>query len=527
MADSRVNKLSIYLIKRHVLIGDVLKKKIQAYKKDIPTCGILFIAESKINPPSWIRSFFPDAEIDYEKFKILNSYPSAVFLVKVDTEDGERIFAITFGGGWQMIEKDTIEENFGFRTTLNLVNPKALKSINKKNMALVQKNSRENIGKEGVFSDFGIDVDQDLVQSLVGRVKDRMFGNMATGRDSLHLTTDVNMNNAKERLIDYYKAYKSEEYKNNFSWIDKIKEINNKSLVLRLNEKLVTGIKEDNIVEKIWLSIPEVVDWSDVAGFKYGSKRETLYPDLYLEDFKGVFAEENIDLDFLKRANAYCVSSSKETNLCSWKVYKCIYAEIEDDSNKYILNGGKWYLIDRDFFEAVSENYSNFPVSELVLPDCPREYNELQYNKWVSEQNTEFVCLDNSPVIYDVHSSIEFCDLYSKNKKIVHIKRYGSTAVLNNLFGQGVTSGRLFLSDQNFRNRIDAKLPASHRIESTPLKKIKSSDYEIVFGIISSSNKDLLEIPFFSRVALRSARKMLEAFGYNVSFKKITSKERG
>ncbi|MFA6252343.1 MAG: DUF6119 family protein [Candidatus Paceibacterota bacterium] len=524
MADSRVNKLSIYLIKRHFLIGDVIKKKTQAYKKDIPNSGILFITETKINPPSWIRSFFPDAEIDYEKMKIFNSYPGAVYLVRIDTEDGERIFAITFGAGWQMIDKDSIEENFGFRTTLNLVSPKGIKSINKKNIGLVQKSSRENIAKDGVFSDFGIDIDQDLIQSLTGRAKDKNFGNMVFGRDSLHLSTDVNMNNVKDRLIDYYKAYKSEEYKNNFSWIDKVKEINSKPLVLRLNEKMAAGIKNRETVEKIWLAIPETIDWSDVAGFKFGNKKETVYPDLYLEDFEGVFADENIDIDLLKRTNVYCVSTMGDKNLASWKLYKCIYAELEDENNKYILNGGKWYLVDKDFFDAVEDDYASFPVSSAELPECPRGKNEMQYNEWVGE-TSGMTCMDTSHIIYDGHNSIEFCDVYSKSKKIFHIKRYGGTAVFNNLFSQGLISARMFLSDKNFRRKVDAKFP---NVLDTPAdKKINSGEYEIVFGIISSSEKELVDIPFFSKMTLRSARKMIEAFGYNVAIKKILSQEKG
>ena len=524
MADSRINKLSIYLIKRHFLIGDVIKKKIQAYKKDIPNSGILFIAETKINPPLWIRSFFPDAEIDYEKMKLFNSYPSAVYLVRTDTEDGERIFAITFGGGWQMIDKDSIEENFGFRTTLNLVSPKGIKSINKKNIGLVQKSSKENIGKDGVFSDFGIDIDQDLIQSLTGRIKDKSFGNTVFGKDSLHLSTDVNMNNIKERLVDYYKAYKSEEYKNSFSWIDKVKEINNKPLILRLNERLVTEIKNDEIVEKIWLAIPEVIDWSDVAGFKFGHKKETVYPDLYIEDFKAVFADENIDIDLLKKVNVYCVSTLGDKNLASWKMYKCLYAEIEDDNNKYILNGGKWYLVDKDFFEAVQDDYKNFPVSSFQLPDCSKNMNEMQYNEWMSK-DMDMTCMDNSHIIYDGHNSVEFCDAYSKKKKIFHIKRYGGAVVLNSLFSQGLISARMFLSDKNFRKRIDAKFP--NVIDNPVDKKINSSEYEIIFGIISSSEKEVMDIPFFSKMTLRSVKKMIEAFGYEVSIKKILSKEKG
>lgn len=526
MSEPRINKLSIYLIKKHVFIAEVLKKKIQSHKVEIPHSGTLFVGESKVYPPSWIRSFFPDAEIDHEGLKVFNSYPSAIFLTKIDTEDGERIFAITFGGGWQMIEKEAIEESFGLRTTLNLINPKALKSIDKKNLSFVQKRSREDIGREGVVSDFGIDIDQDLVQSLVGKSKDRSFGSMISGKDSLHLSSEINMNNIKERLVDYYKAYKSEEYKNNFSWIDQIREVSNKSLIIRLNEKLAECIKADEAVEKIWLAIPDVISWDDVAGFKYGNKKETIYPDLYLADLKCIFAEENIDIEFLKKTSIHCVSESKENNILSWKAYKCIYAELEEEGNKYILNGGKWYLIDKDFYNSVSEDYLDFPIADISLPDCPKDKNEMDYMKLVSEKDSNYANMDRAGINYDGHSSIEFCDLFSKDNKIIHVKRYGGSLVLNNLFSQSVVSGRLFLTDLKFRKKVESRLPSSHKIEGVDNKKIDSSKYQIILAVISSSNKDPLEMPFFSKVTLRSTRKMLEAFGYSVYFKKINSLER-
>ncbi|MDD4409172.1 MAG: TIGR04141 family sporadically distributed protein [Candidatus Pacebacteria bacterium] len=527
MADPRINRVSVYLIKKHVFLEEVLKKKLQVHKIEIPNSGILFVGEARINPPKWIRSFFPDAEIDYEKLKIFNSYPSAVFLTKIDTGNNEeRVFAITFGGGWQMIEGEAIEDNFGLRTTLNLINPKGLKSIDKKNLSLVQKRSRENIGKEGVVSDFGVDIDQDLIQSVVGRSKDRSFGTTLSGKDSLHLSIEIDMNNLKEKLADYYKAYNSEEYKNNFSWIDQVKEISNKSLIIRLNERVVSAMKENEITEKMWLSIPDVINWEDVAGFKYGNKKETLYPDLYLADFKAVFADENLELDLLKRTSVNCMSVSKENTMYSWKVFKCLYAEIEDNGNRYILNGARWYQIDKEFYDAVSEDYSSVPLSDIKLPDCPKDKNESEYIKWVSDNN-DYACLDGARINYDGHSSIEFCDLLSPNNEIIHVKRYGGSSVLNNMFGQAVISGRLFLTDPAFRKRINSRLVENYKLKDIENKKIDSSKYKIVIGVISSSEKDLIEMPFFSKVSLRSTRRMLEAFGYDVSFKKIYSLEKG
>lgn len=526
MADPRINRLSVYLIKRHVLLGEVLKKKIQAHKIEIPNSGILFIDEARVNPPKWIRSFFPDAEIDYEKLKLFNVHPSALFLTKVDTEDGERIFAVTFGGGWQMMEKEAIEENFGLRTTLNLINPKGLRSIDKKNLSLVQKRSKENIGKEGVVSDFGIDIDQDLIQSVVGKSKDRSFGSVLSGKDSLHFSTEVDMNNLKEKLVDYYKAYKSEEYKNNFSWIDQIKEVSNRSIIIRLNEKVSGYIKENSQEGRIWLSIPEAISWEDVAGFRYGNKKETLYPDLYMADFKGVFADENIDTDLFKRVNVYGISRSKENVIYSWKAYRSLNAEVEDNGIKYVLSNGKWYEIDTDFYNAVNEDYSSFPLSDIKLPDCPRDMNESQYIRWVSDTEN-YACLDGARINYDTHSSVEFCDLLSKDNEIIHVKRYGGSLSLNNYFGQVVVSGRVFLTDLGFRKKINSKLMDDYKLKGIESKKIDASSYKVVIGIISSCDDELVQIPFFSKVSIRSTRKMLEAFGYDVSLKRVISLEKG
>lgn len=526
MADPRTNRLSIYLIKKNVFLEEAVKKKIQAHRVEIPGSGILFVGEARINPPTWIAKFFPDAEIDYEKMKIFSSSPSAAYLTKVDTEDGERVFAITFGGGWTMIEKEAIEEDFGLKTTLNLINPKGLKSIEKKDLNFAQKRSRENIGKDGVVADFGIDMDQDIIQSIVGRSKDRSLGNILSGKDAFHLSTEVNASNLKEKLVDYYMAYKSEEYKNNFSWIDQVREVSNRPLIIKLNERLVSAIKENEVTEKIWLSIPESVDWEDVAGFKYGLKKDTLYPDLYLPDFKAVFAEDNLEIDLLKRVSIYCISASKESVMNSWKLFKCIYAEFREEGKVYVLSGGRWYVIDGEYFDSVCEDYAGMQTNDASLPDCPKDMNESKYLKWVSENN-DYACLDNVKMSYGSHSSIEFCDLYSKDKKIVHVKRYGGSTVLNSLFVQATNSGRLFLTDKNFRRKVNSKLMSEYKMDDVESKKIDSSKYKIVIGVISSSGAEQLEMPFFSKVSLRSTKRLLEAFGYDVSFIKILSQERG
>ncbi len=121
------------------------------------------------------------------------------------------------------------------------------------------------------------------------------------------------------------------------------------------------------------------------------------------------------------------------------------------------------------------------------------------------------------------HSSIEFCDLLTAEKHLVFIKRYSGSQQLSHLFAQGVVSAELFVQDAAFREKLNDKLPVGHKLANTA-DRPHAEDYEVVFAIISKS-KNPLDIPFFSKVSLRAARKRLEAYGYRVTKKKISRQE--
>ena len=129
-------------------------------------------------------------------------------------------------------------------------------------------------------------------------------------------------------------------------------------------------------------------------------------------------------------------------------------------------------------------------------------------------------CLDNDPIVHGGgHSKIEFCDLLSRDRKIIHVKRYGNSSVLSHLFAQGVVSGELFISDPEFRAKLNDKLPADLRLPD-PQSRPVADQYEVVYGIVSKSQRPL-ELPFFSKVSLRNARRRLTGYGFNVTLKKI------
>jgi uncharacterized protein (TIGR04141 family) len=114
-------------------------------------------------------------------------------------------------------------------------------------------------------------------------------------------------------------------------------------------------------------------------------------------------------------------------------------------------------------------------------------------------------------------SRFEFCDLYDKSGKMIHIKRYSGSSELSHLFAQGLVSSELFLESEEFRSEVNLKLSNDCKIPDVS-KKPDASKYEIVFAIISSSTKPgRKNIPFFSQVNLRNVIQRLTGRGYKVT----------
>jgi uncharacterized protein (TIGR04141 family) len=185
----------------------------------------------------------------------------------------------------------------------------------------------------------------------------------------------------------------------------------------------------------------------------------------------------------------------------------------------YTLNNGKWYKIATDFVNVVNNSYKNMEKYNK-LPVC-KSNSEGEYNEEVAKKEPDnYALMDKKIILHGGgYSRFEFCDLYSANKDIIHIKKYGSSSVLSHLFAQGVNSAELFQTDASFRNKVNSKLPPKYKIRNTS-KRPEYGEYRIIYAIISERDGDL-ELPFFSKLSLRNACRRLDGFGYKVVLSKI------
>lgn len=524
MEKTPTNKLSIYLIKQEYSSPEEIFKDREKLKVEkIENVGDFYHGDSHVSAPSWVKKFFGesfDNSTDDDKLKIFTASSKALLLVS----EQNRVFALAFGYGHTLLKPGVWEERFGLKVALSVVDSENLRSIDKKNMSIVPKLSKEQMTKDGSFADFGIDVEQDLIQGITGKSKNDDFGQTVTGKDALSISVKKDTSNIKDFLRDCLQKYNSDDYKKDFAWIDHVSEIKDPKAIEGLDNKLIEKIKNKEF-EKTWMAIPEIVAWEDVSEFKF--KKKSFGDDIDLLTYLGFLTEEekrNLSLDAIKNQSVDCVSASADDIMRSWKIYNCLCSEIENDGQTNVLSNGKWYQIDSNFAKSVSDSFESFrkQPSEIALPNCNQNEHEDKYNERVAKELSDICNMDRKTINHGgANQKIEFCDLLTKDKKLIHVKHYGASSVLSHLFSQGLVSGELLLSDPEFRKKLNDKLPTGYKFANAS-EKPKSSEYKIIFAIISKSENDL-DIPFFSKVNIRNAKRRLETFGYPVSLLKVST----
>jgi len=510
------HSLSILLLKETINNNiDAIKNATNTDQYEFDFDGKKALLCFKQNPshlPAWTRFF--ESRLGNQLNNLFNTGASAVFIAP----KGNRIFAITFGYGKSLLLPDCYEENFGLRVVLNSVDANKLRSVDAQSLDAVPVHRRSQASVASNISDFGINIEQDLIYAATGQPKNVDFGKQITGKDVLKITTSATLDSLPELLEKLYAAFQSDHYKQNFSWIDNLREVRDPGVVSKLDTILSQKISQRDFT-RTWLAIPDVIDWSDFGGFKYQKpKKGELLDDIdwpsYLES---IDQSTEADTTTFRKQYVLRIAESSGQDVDHWSVYRCIYCEVEHDGRTFALNNGKWYRVDKDFLESINRVVDNIPVSELELP-VYSDKSEGDYNERVYESDKDYFALMDKKMIRHGggRSQIEFCDLYTLDKQFVHVKRYGGSSVLSHLFAQGLVSAQLFFSDEDFREKANAFLPGSHQMKDT-ISKPDANAFKLVYGIASNATNGKLELPLFSKINLKNCYSRLQLLQLHAS----------
>jgi uncharacterized protein (TIGR04141 family) len=221
----------------------------------------------------------------------------------------------------------------------------------------------------------------------------------------------------------------------------------------------------------------------------------------------------------LKSTRIHCISASSGNDLHVWPAYRCVYCELNIDGKTFVLTNSRWYRVDQDFLTELNADIAAVSKSTLALPNyTTADKDEEAYNRRVSAGEPDvYAFMDSQNVMYGGgQSRIEFCDLFSRDRRMIHVKRYAGSSVLSHLFSQAVVPAELLLRSSDFREKLNDKLPAGYRLPD-PSNRPNPADFEVVYGIVTNSKSAGIQLPLFSRITLRNATNRLAALAIRVS----------
>lgn len=491
---------SIYLLKPGIQsVSDCLKSQTglkQVSSQLLPSGASLYVTRDNFKPPWWKNYFNLSLPLQQGLFGALLFLPA-----------GNKYFLITFGNVNHYILNDSYEYDFGIITTLNALDPKALKSTD---LVRPEGASRHRIQLPN-FSDlvyFDFDHDSNIVKSLTGKVQKRFAGlfSTITGCSSVHININVPPDKIPRICSLLYQIYRKETFTTNFPDIRKIQPLRDPAWIERLDQRLLNAIKSKS--DDLVLSIPELVDYSRVTTIGFGGGK---YYDLFTIDsfWDSINTEKLMHITIEDIRKRYHVSLCDESfAICNeYPLYRCLVFECIDPETgmNYHFCDGVWYNIAQDYIINLRGYLDGFFTQDACLPEC-NERKEGDYNQKAA-QKMDACCLDCKNIAPNNETKVEPCDIYKVDEggsaRLFHIKIGVHADNLSHLFNQGVNSIQLLYSDQ----RSTAKMNSLLEEKSFDTSPVNNRNLKVVYGIITKKDATLKSkaIPLFSLITLKRA----------------------
>jgi uncharacterized protein (TIGR04141 family) len=516
-----IRKLTIYLLREGVARDEAFREEatfddhlVPVLRADVPS---LFTSSKPPREPSWVG--YVGQHVAEPITGLLVASAGAVLLL----EAANRLLAIAWGQGRHLLDATKIQPEFGLRCVLNGVEPSQLKSVDAKTIDETTVHTRRDVSRDSDLATFGLDVAQDLLRGVTGTPRDKTLGERLTGADPLGITTAATLPQLPalcERLLDVYAA---DTYKERFDFIDHLRLEKDKGRIEKLNDRLITALSAHELTD-VHLAAPEPLDWLDLAGFRFKSRKRDR-PELlqdprittYLDQLR-----EDPTVDGLKRDRMYAFSLQSDDVMNSWPIYQCIVYQEQDDDSLYVLSTGDWYCVDNEYRRQVETEVRAIAKFE-DLPAARPGTSESDYNV-AAASALDGACMDKQLVRADGLEGMELCDVLLKDLTLIHVKHRGASSTLSHLFAQGTNSTERLLLDPGFRREAREAVKSIRRDFATvvPLHRPDSRQCTVVFAVITRSTRATpLTLPFFSVVGLRAAARILDGFGVDVKVAEV------
>lgn len=515
---SKSRPFSIYLLKQGYDGTNSLKEDhkldsaISASK--LPEGAQLFVLDAP-EADVWWTGYFG------VKAKIRQASKGAIVFLPID----QRWFALTFGHVYQKLRDDCYEHDFGLRVTLNCVDPKKLRSTD----TLQPGDARRQRTQAPIESDltfFDFDRNSSVLKSLTGKVKEqyRSLFKDATGASSLTIKSSTTPDGLTKLCEDLLGLYTGEDYRQTFPDIQNILPVTDPDTVSKLNDSLIQALQSRK--QGPYLTIPDIIDFrrnSYYASFS-GQGKSPLYPDVQLPTYyeyldQNDFVVEGITPDDIRRHHLNLVDEDENIRE-RYSIWRCLLYDtsLEAQGHTYHLTETKWYRVENTYLQKMQKTLDPL-CTDLGFPEFKHK-KEGEYNKVVAQENTAFICLDETDISPTMQTQIEPCDIYAAagdQAVLYHVKRSTHSSQLSHLFNQGMNAIEILKVEPESVQKLISLLEniADEAISETLCAPVTKQNLKVVFGIITHKDPSLksLNFPLFSRISLMRAVRWFKVAG--------------
>lgn len=557
MANNALNKLAIYYFKPSVTgFADLYEEKKcptanwKQLKPNLFTTGTshsgqIFSKELKSTKQGdkipWIRFINSGvADTDIFNFAGYSAFPQGLILLKLKENNHDHYFAITFGlAGESLINKDKIVHDFGIKVAMNICDPDNLKNISSSEHENITKQHERQLSIGASLYDFDLNEGSEFLRSISGQAKSGYdLIDSIKGKDNIVIKLDKNKafdwDILTKTCLDFAQKYKSDDYKTHFEMYDKFHFETDVDLINLLDEKIATRIKQKDF-SKIHLAVPDFFDY-DRYSLQYKEDAEAeRFSDLRIDNlFEARKITKKFSIGSLKQWKIFKFDHDSNTIVpAGWSAYKCLVAEEQHNGKTYVLSNGLWRAVSDNFLNEVQNYIKNIDlhdsinfISDIDIYDEQNKTNkESTFNEKNAKDKPDLFLMDKAKIKIAKQKKYEVCDLLSKDKKFVHVKRYSNgSASIGHLFTQAKFYADAITSDEDVRKHIITHIQNDARIENQNKNKadfvnaiplepenFKENEFTVVLCILIKKGalEKLEDLPFMVQYELMLSHKYL------------------
>lgn len=434
---------------------------------------------------------------------------------------GGRTFVVSFGHGWQRLEDDWLERDFGRRVALNLMAKDGLLEIRAEQVFARWHVASERAPRATTVDEFGVEFDRDLVGAVEGVPKDEKLGATIRGATSLRLR--MALSELGDFLDKAEARFHSNAYKNSWPDIDNLLPVKDRAIIDKLEDKLDHDLGSVATRKRIVMFTPtfrrDEPLWADSYVFGRLADSSPTTPYLAIESWVSSLQRRGLSpslVEARKSAVHLLDESGEEVKEC--RALQCFGYEAELAGRQYVLSSGTWYEAADDFRNRVNREVARIDSPSIKLPPWNQVDHEDQYNEGCADAH--LLLFDRKKIWYGGgHSQFEFCDLFHPSRKVlVFAKVPSQSSGMSHLTEQvRRTAELLFASDGTYRKELQRVFKKYHgTADRTWLDaKPQNGDWEFCLIALGKSAKDL---PFFAKCSLMNLHADLRERGHRVSF---------